>query len=128
MKYASFGSRFLAILLDSLIVIAASFVLTQVFSAVKLAAVAPLFQLVLSFGYSVWYQQKYGQTIGKKVLKIKVVDSSGKTPSLMTFFLREVIGKFVSSLILGIGYLWMLWDGKKQTLHDKIASTYVVQA
>jgi uncharacterized RDD family membrane protein YckC len=45
----------------------------------------------------------------------------------MTFFLREIIGKIVSSIILFIGYLMILWDGKKQGLHDKIAGTVVIK-
>ncbi|HCB22768.1 TPA: RDD family protein, partial [Candidatus Daviesbacteria bacterium] len=44
-----------------------------------------------------------------------------------TFALREILGKLASGLILGIGYLMVAWDSKKQGLHDKIASTYVVR-
>ena len=41
--------------------------------------------------------------------------------------LREVIGKFLSKLILGIGYLLVAVDSRKQGLHDKIADTYVIK-
>lgn len=44
----------------------------------------------------------------------------------LLFFLREIIGKFLSAIILGIGYLMVIWNPKKQALHDKIAKTYVV--
>jgi uncharacterized RDD family membrane protein YckC len=37
-------------------------------------------------------------------------------------------GKYVSAIILLIGYLMMLWDDKKQTLHDKMAGTLVVKS
>ena len=36
--------------------------------------------------------------------------------------------KLVSGAVLGLGYLWMLWDAEKQTWHDKVAKTYVVKA
>ena len=44
-----------------------------------------------------------------------------------TAFLREVIGKFISSILLCIGYLMVAFDGQKQGLHDKIAGTYVIK-
>lgn len=89
-----------------------------------------LLVISLTIGVLYWvvFQHKYTQTLGKKVMGIKVVDASGKTPSMMTLFLREIIGKFVSAIILFIGYLMIAWDSKKQGLHDKIASTYVVKA
>ena len=40
---------------------------------------------------------------------------------------REILGKFVSSILLGIGYLMVAFDNQKQGLHDKIADTYVIK-
>ena len=34
---------------------------------------------------------------------------------------------FISGQICYLGYLWMLWDGKNQTWHDKVAGTFVVR-
>ena len=36
--------------------------------------------------------------------------------------------KFLSGLVIGLGYFWMLWDPKKQTWHDKLVNTVVVKA
>lgn len=127
MNYAGFWIRFAAALLDSVIIIALSMILAAVFAMVKQGAIGSLAQLLLGIGYYVWFQSQTGQTLGKKVMKIKVVNSAGATPSLGTFALREIVGKLVSSLILGIGYLMVAWDSKKQGLHDKIAGTYVVR-
>jgi uncharacterized RDD family membrane protein YckC len=41
-------------------------------------------------------------------------------------FLRY-IGRIISSLPIGLGYFWMLWDPQKQTWHDKIANSVVVR-
>lgn len=79
----------------------------------------------LVFGYNVYFIWKYGATLGKKWLKIKVVNKEGKNPTFIQAFLRETIGKFLSGLFL-LGYLWAIWDKDRQTWHDKIASTYVV--
>lgn len=41
--------------------------------------------------------------------------------------LRETLGKFVSSLFLGLGMFWAIWDKDRQTWHDKIAGTVVIR-
>lgn len=129
MNYGSPGSRFVAFLIDAVILWAINFVVVLVLSGIikQSQAIAYVFELIISIGYWVVYQSKATQTVGKRLMHLKVVDASGKTPSMMTFFLREIIGKFISAIILLIGYLMILWDGKRQGLHDKIASTFVVK-
>jgi uncharacterized RDD family membrane protein YckC len=60
-------------------------------------------------------------------LRIKVVRTDNSSLTLGRAFYREVIGKFVSGIILGIGYLMIAFDQKKQGLHDRMAETYVVR-
>lgn len=36
--------------------------------------------------------------------------------------------RWLSSIPLGLGYFWMLWDGRKQTWHDKLVGSLVVKA
>ena len=68
-----------------------------------------------------------GRTLGKMAMGTKVVNEDGVAPSLLTAFVREVIGKFVSAIVLGLGYIWILFDPKFQGWHDKIAGTYVIK-
>jgi uncharacterized RDD family membrane protein YckC len=68
-----------------------------------------------------------GFTVGKKILGIKVVTTSGGKVDWVKAFIRS-ISKILSALPLGLGYFWMLWDDKSQTWHDKIADTFVVEA
>lgn len=128
-RYAGFGIRFVAALIDGILLGivngAVNLLLTMPFG-MDAAPLASLISLGLSIGYWVVYQEKYGQTVGKKAMNIKVVTYDGKTPTMFTFFLREIIGKFISAIILFFGYLMVIWDAKKQGLHDKIANTYVV--
>jgi len=70
---------------------------------------------------------RYGQTLGKKALNLRVVTTGYEPLSFGKAFLREVIGKAISTVILLIGFLWVAWDEKKQALHDKLAGTYVVK-
>jgi len=65
---------------------------------------------------------------GKRLMKIKVIDKeSGEVPGFLKAFLREFVGKFISSIFLSLGYFWAIWDKEKQGWHDKIAGTIVVK-
>jgi uncharacterized RDD family membrane protein YckC len=83
-----------------------------------------LFSLVYSAGMLAWR----GQTLGKMALGIRVVDPDGNHPAYWRAALREIVGKWLSQLVLCLGYLWMLWDPNQQTWHDKIAGTTVERA
>lgn len=137
MNYVGFWRRFAALFLDGIILGVVNWLVSSVtgintLNTTAAAAAANPMALLVSLGISIVYwvvlQSYMGQTLGKKVMGIKVVDSAGNKPSMITFALREILGKLISSIILGIGYLMVIWDGKKQALHDKIASTYVVKA
>jgi predicted Zn finger-like uncharacterized protein len=67
-----------------------------------------------------------GATLGKMAMKLKIVGPNGSDISYGTAFLRY-IGSIISGIPLSLGYLWMLWDDKRQTWHDKMASTYVIR-
>ena len=66
-------------------------------------------------------------TPGKMVILAKIVDAdSGKPPTT-----GQIIGRYfayyVSSIPLGLGFLWIAFDRKKQGWHDKLAGTVVVR-
>ncbi len=67
-----------------------------------------------------------GQTIGKQLMHIRVVTEDGSPVSFMTSGIRYLVS-LLSSAVLGLGFLWMIFDGKKQTWHDKLARTEVVE-
>ena len=45
-----------------------------------------------------------------------------------SMLLRQWIGKRISSLVLGLGFIWILLDPDRQGWHDKLMTTYVVQS
>lgn len=67
----------------------------------------------------------YGQTVGAKVAKIRVINLQGKPLGYMRAILRY-LASTISAIIFGLGYLWMLKDKRNQTLHDKIAGSLVI--
>ena len=67
-----------------------------------------------------------GKTLGKKVCGIRVVGQDGPVGWLRAI-LRETVGKWISAIILGIGFLMVAFHKEKRGLHDLIAGTWVVK-
>lgn len=65
-------------------------------------------------------------TVGKRVLGLKVTDMRGE-PISFGRATGRYFGKYLSALILGIGFLMIGWTAKKQALHDLMAGTLVVK-
>ena len=71
-------------------------------------------------------QGKTGYSIGKGVMGIKLVKAdSGQPIGAGMSFVRQ-LAHLVDAIPCYIGFLWPLWDAKKQTFADKIMSTYVI--
>jgi uncharacterized RDD family membrane protein YckC len=85
-----------------------------------------LFNWLPSWAYYVAFTALYGATPGKMLLGIRVVKADGRPVDWLTAFMREVVGKTLSTLALGVGYLWAFFHPKRQTWHDLIADTLVV--
>ncbi len=67
-----------------------------------------------------------GQTLGMQLLGIQLKKENGKKLDFATVLVRW-LGSILSGLALNIGYLWCAWDAMKQTWHDKMAGTIVVE-
>lgn len=68
-----------------------------------------------------------GQTIGKKLLDLRVVRKDYQPASVGRLLLRELIGKPLSGALAMIGYLMAFFTRDHAALHDKIAGTLVVR-
>ena len=85
-----------------------------------------LIQIVLPIAAVLAFWKFRNATPGKMAIAAKIVDAgTGKAPSDGKLLVR-FLGYFVSILTLGIGFLWIAIDRRKQGLHDKIANTLVV--
>ena len=70
-----------------------------------------------------------GQSWGMKATGTRLVDAQTGAPIGTGRALgRYLFAYFISSNICMLGYLWALWDGKKQTWHDKVVKSIMVKA
>jgi uncharacterized RDD family membrane protein YckC len=81
--------------------------------------------IFISAVYFTYFHASTGQTPGKMLLRLKVVQIAGGEMTYVVAFLRW-IGYFISALPFCLGFLWAAIDIKKQGYHDKIAGTVVI--
>ena len=67
-----------------------------------------------------------GQTLGKQMLGIRVIDVDTGGPIGYARGFVRYIGRILSAIVILLGYFWMLWDKERQCWHDKLAGDYVV--
>jgi uncharacterized RDD family membrane protein YckC len=73
------------------------------------------------------FWQKKQATLGKMAIRARIVDArTGLAPSARQDIIRY-FGYLLSVLPLGLGYLWVAFDRRKQGFHDKLAGTVVVR-
>ena len=123
--YASWIQRVGAYLID----VAPIIILEIIFSRILVVYVLVL---IASLGWTIynrWYQAgTTGQSLGKKLLNLRLVsEETGQPIGMLMAFVRDIC-HIIDSVICFIGYLFPLWDSKRQTIADKIVKTVVIPA
>ena len=80
---------------------------------------------IIGLAYVMGFWVTTGQTVGHKILGLRVVRSDG-APLTLTNAIMRYLGVLLSGAAFGIGFIWVAFDANKQGWHDKIAGTYVV--
>lgn len=127
MNYGDLGKRFVAYLIDSVVLAAVYAIITAVIyyyfyfgiAAIIISPFIPLAYFTIMEG-SGWHA-----TLGKRAMGLYVADENGNGITYSKAILRS-IGKILSSMIFGIGYIIGFFSEEKQCLHDMIAKTYVL--
>lgn len=122
-NYAGFQNRFLAAIIDVVVLGIIQGLLGYAFQAPLVKAMS----WVLTLGYPPFMLYQYQATLGKMALKLKVVSEDGKKLEVFQILLREWAGKLLSGLVFCLGFIWVGFDEKKQGWHDKLARTLVVR-
>jgi uncharacterized RDD family membrane protein YckC len=120
---AGFWRRFAALLIDGILLGIVNGVLGAILGRSGGTGLGTL----ASLAYFTYFEGgPTGQTVGKRMMGIRVIDfGGGGSIGYGRAFIRW-IGRFVSTIVFLLGYLWMLWDPERQTWHDKFANSVVV--
>jgi uncharacterized RDD family membrane protein YckC len=137
MNYAGFWIRFAALAIDGFILC-----ILNMFFFVPIGILMPkspdnpfaflsfmpliiLLQYAVPAVYDTWFVGKYGATPGKMACSLKIVVEDGSRLSYLRALGRH-FAKWLSSMILAIGFIMAAFDDQKRTLHDRICETRVV--
>ncbi len=146
LELAGLGNRILACLVDKLIIGGVLLVLAGILwlidfavglggfgATVKNLATALLLMFgilaafALLFGYNIFFEGTWqGQTPGKKMVQIRVIDRSGQPVSWSAVFIRNMIRVLDENLVL-IGLLSMIIDRNERRFGDLAAGTLVIR-
>ena len=118
--------RAYAFLIDAGLILAVVYMVAPLAGGRLFSPTSAIIDVFVFFGYFVFTTGIFGRTLGKWVAGIKVVDADGNSPGVAIAIPREMAGKFVSVVAVGIGLIWIVFDSQRQGWHDKIAGTYVV--
>jgi uncharacterized RDD family membrane protein YckC len=83
--------------------------------------------LLMSAVYFLFFWTVAGVTPGKGLMGLRVVRRDGSGLSFLRSLLR-LFGYWLSTLLYGLGYLWIAIDNRREAWHDKIARTAVIYA
>lgn len=126
-RYGGFWIRLAAILVDNaIVVVAIGFLAGAIF---KESFRLPRHHLAILIALMLYYFLCWtylSTTPGKKFFGLKILTEDGRRIDSKTAAMR-LLGYWISTLFICLGYLWIALDPKKQGWHDKIAKTVVVR-
>lgn len=136
LEIASLNKRFLSYFIDEILLSLLFFIIywdsftlngdfEQTLMMISSMSIEILILKTIYQTFFIWY---YGATIGKIVCKIVCIDTIMLSkPKLGASFLRAIF-RVASESFLYLGFAWALGNEKRQTWHDKIAKTVVINA
>ncbi len=98
----------------------------QVFELSRSMLYLASFLLLLGLVYAGYFTGSSGQTIGKSLTGLHVVETSGHAPGVGVAALRATVG-LLGILLLALGMLPILFDPARRALHDRLFKTRVVK-
>ncbi len=119
-------------MLDAMALTVPWFVLTGLAAATASTLLTAMSLMVMFFGPALYFIACWasgGQTLGYRALGLKLVRTDGSQPGVGSAIAR-CLGIMICLFMLvpgALGLLWMLWDDRRQALHDKMADTLVVK-
>jgi len=121
------GARFLALVIDSILILSAS-TMIRIYLAMSMG-LATVLVFVLQWGYHMYFEVRHqGRSLGKRVCGLRVVDSRGLPITFQQSFVRNIVRVIDSAPIFyGLGGLVSMLDPRRRRLGDLIADTLVIE-
>jgi uncharacterized RDD family membrane protein YckC len=86
-----------------------------------------LFALVVTVGYWIYFWGSTGQTLGMRLLRLRIVDANTGGPIGYGRAAIRLLMTIVNSWACYIGWIWVAFDPRKQGWHDKVADSVVIR-
>ncbi len=119
---AGFWQRFAGAVIDGVLVGVVDGILD-----VALKDVGYVLSVVFQIAYYTYLVGRpRGQTVGQIAMGIRVISIEDGGPIGYGRAFIRWIGTILSTIVIFLGWLWMLWDEEKQCWHDKLAGDVVV--
>ncbi len=84
--------------------------------------------MALKIIYQAFFVMQYGATVGKIIMKIRVIEVKSLQGPNVIVALNRAIFRVLSEMFFYLGFLWGMLDPSRQAWHDKTAKTLVVDA
>lgn len=130
--YAGLGIRTLATFIDMAIIASLMLILEIVFFSFNFSNIGyNSFRFLMVTAIWIFYHATFNSsalqsTLGKRMLKLKIIDLYGNRMGLIRSFFRS-LAVFISIVPIGLGIWYISTDTKKRGWHDLIAGTYVIK-
>jgi uncharacterized RDD family membrane protein YckC len=138
MHYAGFWIRFAATIIDTVLVMLVTFpVLWAIYgpryfdgsmSGVFAGPADIMISWVMPSLAVILFWRHRQATPGKMMLSLQVVDADSGAPLTLAQGIGRYFAYFASTIPMGLGFLWVAFDKRKQGWHDKLAHTVVIRA
>ena len=132
--YAGFWTRFVAYLIDMIVIYAISSLLNTIsFGLLNKVLDFPILgeeslsYVIVMFTYFISMTYFFSQTLGKMIMKVKIETNRGDKLSFADVVYRELVGRLLTIFLAYLPYLAVAFINKKKGLHDFIADTVVVK-
>lgn len=122
-QLADVGVRFIAIIIDGMIL---GLVTGLLIGVGREVGGGLSFLVGVAYNWFFWTRWN-GQTPGKRMMGLRVIKADGSEMSDVDALIRGV-GYYVSGFLMGLGYIWALFDDQKRAWHDIFAGTLVITA
>lgn len=131
LDYANSSSRFIASVIDIFIIAMVNLLISylsygkEIFGSQQLAYSSIAF-IIFNIMYKIILETMYGATVGKMIVKSRIVRQNGEPVTLGIVIRRTLFQSLFSILTLGISNLSVITNPKNSGLHDQIAKTAVI--